>query len=634
MLRIMATADIAAGTMLGGYRVERMLGHGGMGVVYLALQVSLDRPVALKVLAPELARDDAFRQRFLNESHLAASIDHPNVIPVHEAAEDAGRLYVTMRYVDGPDLGALLRAERRLEPARAARIIAQVGAALDAAHRAGLVHRDVKPGNVLVADAGETDHCYLTDFGLVKRSASTTGLTQTGTVMGTVSYIAPEQLRGDTVDGRADVYALGCVLFEVLTGRRPFERDTDVATMWAHLSEPPPAASDYVPSVPAALDGVVRRALAKDPDERWATAGELGRAALAATETAPIVEPDVEPTEPDVPLPPGPPPAARRRRPLLVAGGLAVAAAAVAGVLLLSGDDDPGSAPAPPLRATAEVPIGGTPVTAAALGDRVWVSIFERDGRLGLADFEARQGQRTRRYGEWLGVTAVSEDRLWVGDWGDQPEDGKGSVVEADLQSGRVIRRVETVDPYELAVAPGSLWVVDVGGRVQRIDRESGEIAGRISTPEPFDVAIVGGTAWVLDYTEKALLPFDLDTAQPAGRPIDVGAQPLDTAVHGEVIWVVSEQGQLVRADPATGRTTAVAVGPVDSARLIAAGDDALWIKDKRGVTRVDPADPTRQETLRLTGALEDIAASGTVAYVTRESSEEASSVVRIEHSD
>jgi serine/threonine protein kinase len=275
-------ARLAAGTMLAGYRIERFLGQGGMGVVYLASQLSLDRPVALKLIAPARAADAAFRERFLRESRLAASLDHPNVVPVHEAGEDAGVLFVAMRYVAGADLGAVLRAAGTLDGARAARIVAQVGDALDAAHDRGLVHRDVKPANVLVADPGGADHCYLTDFGLTKQTAAdetVSAMTQTGTILGTLQYMAPEQFRGGAVDARTDVYALGCVLHELLAGRPPFVRDTEVATMFAHLTEPPPALG-------GPFDEIIERALEKAPARRFQSAGDLGRAALRAAAEA------------------------------------------------------------------------------------------------------------------------------------------------------------------------------------------------------------------------------------------------------------------------------------------------------------------------------------------------------------
>jgi hypothetical protein len=267
-----------------GYRIERQLGRGGMGVVYLAEQVRLRRYVALKLIVPELAEDEEFRRRFERESQMAASLDHPNVIPVYEAGEADGALFISMRYVEGHDLRAVIRAAGRLDPARAARLVGQLGDALDAAHARGLVHRDVKPANVLVAGEAGTvsEHGYLTDFGLTKHVSSSSGITHTGQWVGTLDYVAPEQISGGQLDARVDVYSLGCVLFEALTGRVPYPKDSDVAKMFAHMNEPPAAVSALVPGAGLAFDAVVVRALAKTPDERYPSAGDLGRAAEAA----------------------------------------------------------------------------------------------------------------------------------------------------------------------------------------------------------------------------------------------------------------------------------------------------------------------------------------------------------------
>ena len=284
--------DPRIGTDIGGYRIEELIGRGGMGVVYRAEQIALGRRVALKLVAPELAEDPGFRERFQRESRLAASIEHPNVIPVHEAGEAEGSVYISMRYVDGTDLRLLIREQGQLEPARAARLVAQVGDALDAAHASGLVHRDVKPANVVIGTVGGHEHAYLTDFGLTKHASSQGGLTRTGEWVGTVDYVAPEQISGGGVDARSDVYALGCVLFQALTGSVPFERDSDVAKMYAHLHEPPPSPLEVAPDLPPALAGVVARALAKDPGNRYQSAGDLGRAAVAAAENTRIAEPE------------------------------------------------------------------------------------------------------------------------------------------------------------------------------------------------------------------------------------------------------------------------------------------------------------------------------------------------------
>ena len=256
-----------------------------MGVVYRAVQLDLGRPVAVKVIAADRARDPGLRARFAREARLAASIDHPNLVPVHAAGEDGGRLYLVMRFVPGTDLHRALKRDGRLECSYAASVVAQVAAGLDAAHAAGLVHRDVKPANVLLAG----DHVYLGDFGLSRLQASAERFTESGAWVGTVDYMSPEHLRGEPCDARSDVYALGCVLFAALTGRAPFRRETVPATMSAHLHEPPPWPSDLAP-VPRAFDDVIARALAKRPEDRFPSAGDLGRAALAAASGSDVTE--------------------------------------------------------------------------------------------------------------------------------------------------------------------------------------------------------------------------------------------------------------------------------------------------------------------------------------------------------
>jgi WD40 repeat protein/tRNA A-37 threonylcarbamoyl transferase component Bud32 len=273
--------DSLIGAELGGYRLESVIARGGMGVVYLAEHRRLERQVALKVLAPELAESDGFRERFLQESRIAAGLNHPNVIPIHDAGEADGVLFIAMRYVEGVDLADLIDRDGPLPVTRALAIVSQVAGALDAAHARGLVHRDVKPGNVLIA---EGDHAYLTDFGVTKQvSDSVVGMTAAGEVLGTVAYMSPESIEGEEADHRADVYSLGCVLYECLTGSPPFEGSRPMAVMFAHVQEEPPAASASRPELPVALDAVVARALAKEPDQRYSTCRELAQAAVVVT---------------------------------------------------------------------------------------------------------------------------------------------------------------------------------------------------------------------------------------------------------------------------------------------------------------------------------------------------------------
>ncbi|MFD9563288.1 serine/threonine-protein kinase [Streptomyces sp. NPDC059994] len=260
------------GRQIAGYRIEGEIGRGGMAVVYRARDLRLERTVALKLLAPELARNDTFRQRFTHESRVAAAIDHPHIVPVFEAGETDGVLYIAMRYVAGRDLRALLDQEGPLPVATAARIAAQVASALDAAHAHDLVHRDVKPGNILVAQGTDSDHpehVYLTDFGLTKKSLSLTGFTSVGQFVGTLDYVAPEQISGRPVDGRCDVYSLACVVYETMAGAPPFQRDDDMALLWAHQYDQPPALTERRPDIAAGIDGVMAKALAKSPDDRY-----------------------------------------------------------------------------------------------------------------------------------------------------------------------------------------------------------------------------------------------------------------------------------------------------------------------------------------------------------------------------
>ena len=277
--------DPRVGTELAGYRIESLLGSGGMSVVYVAEDLRLKRKVALKLLAAALAEDEAFRDRFLRESELAASIDHPNIVPIYEAGTTEDLLFIAMRYVEGRDLKEHLE-RGPVDTADAIGIVAQVASALDAAHARGLVHRDVKPSNVLL-DTGArpdgSDHVYLADFGLTTRISEGSGIGDSGHLLGTIDYVAPEQIAGEEIDGRADVYSLGCVLYECLLGQAPFRSDSDLAVVFAHLEEEPPTPSAQRPELPAALDGVIARALAKEPDERYPTCREFARAALAVS---------------------------------------------------------------------------------------------------------------------------------------------------------------------------------------------------------------------------------------------------------------------------------------------------------------------------------------------------------------
>ena len=373
-----------------------------MGILYLAVEPGLDRRVALKLIAPEAAAEEVFAKRFAEESRIAASIEHPNVVPIYAAGEEDGVPFIAMRYVAGSDLGRRIAREGRLQPEDAVALIAQVANGLDAIHAVGLVHRDVKPANVLLSGEAGDEHAYITDFGVARNVATNSGLTQTGRFVGTLDYVAPEQISGGAVDARVDVYALGCLLFKLLTGEVPFPREGEAARLYAHLNDPSPAPSLYAPAVGMALDDVVARAMSKQPGDRYPSAGDLGRAALAALsgaavtipertvatgaaatvepETAAAIEPTAESTPPEIEAPSAataetgrlrpephepltePEVEGPKRNPLLIGGALAaIAVVVVLGFVLLSsgggGDETAsGDGTTTPREATTEEP--------------------------------------------------------------------------------------------------------------------------------------------------------------------------------------------------------------------------------------------------------------------------------------
>ena len=319
--------DSRLGTDLGLYHIERVLGRGGMGVVYLAEQTELGRKVALKLLPDELAQDAEFRARFERESRLAASLDHPNIIPIFEAGELDGTVYLAMRYVEGTDLASRLHDEPRLTNDEIVHLLAQVARALDAAHGRGLVHRDVKPANVLLdpsAGDSEGDHAYLTDFGLTKQAGAETGLTKAGSFLGTLAYMAPEQIEGQDVDGRADQYSLAAMAFEALTGQVPFKRDQEIAVAMAHLKDAVPSARAMRPDLPAAVDDVLAQGMAKDREARYRTGAafveELRQALAGGTVSARAIGAEAK----------------RPRTPLLVAAAFGLGLVGIAGLFLIT----------------------------------------------------------------------------------------------------------------------------------------------------------------------------------------------------------------------------------------------------------------------------------------------------------
>jgi serine/threonine-protein kinase len=585
-------AQLAPGTRLAGFRIDAPIGRGGMGVVYRATQLSLERTVALKVVAPEFASSPAFRERFIRESKVAASLDNAHVLPVYAAGEDGGHLYLAMRYVHGADLGSLLRAQEALSAERVIALLAQVAEALDAAHARGLVHRDVKPANVLVEPRGDREHAFLADFGLTKSSDSASRLTMTGQVLGTVDYTSPEQIRGEPVDARSDVYSLGCLAFEALTGTVPFPHADEVAKLWAHLHEAPPSATSLRPGLPAALDDVLQRALAKEPARRFASAGALARAARSALEC------------------PGNPAARtfgrrgsrvarglRRRGRHIVAGAIIVAAVAVAIAaavpLVDGGTSDAGSAGG---GFGAPIRLAQSPDRIAFLGEHLWVLQVEL-GRM------ARIDPRSRKVDYF---TAPID--LAGGDFPDVASGFGGLWVAHGIPSVGGVDRIEPRDaegvahvplPSARAVTAGRRWVwaaapgdASAPGVVIRIDPRSNRRTGSPIVIGGVPVAMVerAGALWIVDRARNRVLRVDANTARTTAR-IDVGRGPERLALTDDAVWVANLTDRtLSRIDPQTNEVVGAAISLGKEIEDIAATEDALWVAGSDAtLTRLDP---------------------------------------------
>jgi YVTN family beta-propeller protein len=608
---------IGPGSTFAGYRVESLVGRGGMGVVYRATDLSLERPVALKLIAPELAQDERFRTRFLREPRLAAALDHPNVIPIYEAGEHDGQLYLAMRFVEGSDLKTVLEHEGPLSPQRALAVLAQVAGALDAAHRRGLVHRDVKPANVLLDEEG---HVYLTDFGITKQMGGDS--TDTGQVVGTLDYLAPEQIRGETVDGRTDCYALACVLYECLAGAPPFRRQTEAETLWAHMQEQPAPLRGH-----PALDPVLGQALAKEKDERYSECSDLIEAAAVALGL------DAPPPTRRPRIGPG---LIRRRRAIVAAGLLLLAAATAAAIVALtSRDDDHQGAPIgngvaainPAEGRVDSFTEAATAPSNIAVGEgAVWVLNTEDET---VARIDPKTKAVTRRF-RTRGVPtdiAAGGGALWIGNGGGHDANYTISVSRVEPKTGAITRTVKLPDPTgdaftatfnwgfpQIAVGSGAVWAVDPDHTISRIDPATGELVATIDadagpgiaagedgvwfladpgvkridprtnrvgqtipigSQSTFGIAVGAGSVWTADQEEGLIWRIE-PGPDPATRTIDVGVGVTYIAFGGGAIWAANYiDGTVSRIDPRTNTVTARV--PIGAAQALAAGAGSVW---------------------------------------------------------
>jgi serine/threonine-protein kinase len=540
------TSELQVGSDFVGYRIEQLIGRGGMGVVYRAYDLRLKRAVALKLVSPELALDERFRERFARETEAAMSLEHPNVVPVYDAGDVAGHFYLAMRLVEGADLRKLLSAEGRLSPPRALAICRQTCGALDAAHARGLVHRDVKPSNVLL---DENEHVYLADFGLARRFEEQGAPTVEGRSVGTPAYLAPEQIEGSPVDGRADVYALGCLLFECLTGRPPFTSGSRLAVAWAHLEEEPPSARELDSELPEAIDAVIATAMAKDPGDRYPTCGALVAAAEEAFGLG-------KPTG-----------LARRRRVLLAALGILVVTAAILAAFFATRGAGGHAAPPVPVvrgdsiaridpktnRVSRVIDVGWDPMAAAVGGRSVWsynngdLSVSEIDARTNTVRKRTAVRVRPVSFSLLVGPFLVADaEAAWL-----VGLDGQGRPVLTKFPSGGGEARRYRLDrkPLAVAVGQGGVWVVGRSARdnqVLQVDPATGEVTRRVVLPhsariDSLDTGL--GFVWAGSSSTATVYRIDPRSATLAGR-IDVGTRSGRPEVEFGRLWIgVSDGG-------------------------------------------------------------------------------------------
>jgi YVTN family beta-propeller protein len=625
----MGAMVITSGTIFAGFRIEAEIGRGGMGVVYRARHLALDREEALKVISPALSTDPHFRERFQRESRLAASLEHPNVVPVDHAGDEEGILYLSMRLVEGSDLRRIVEAEGPLDTRRVARLVGGIASGLDAAHARGMVHRDVKPANVLIEGADGKERVFLTDFGISRIAAGGATVTASGELLGSADYVAPEQIAGDRVDHRADVYALGCLLHFALTGQAPFPRDNDLAKLFAHANAPRPRPSELVPGLPSELDGVVARAMAIRPEYRYDSAGEL------AAEVEAIIR-GAEPVAPGAPSPPPPTaPEARTRRlprprsrrlPAIIASCAGLVAAGVVVALLLGGGGGGGEATGPHPVATVEV--GREPTGLAVSPARLWVA-SRGDSALYAIHLVTNQLARppVPTDGDTVSV-AVAFDSLWavnrgsgtllrmdqlrtgvpieipVGanpsdvtfdkDWVWVANQRDDTVSRIDPDTNQVDATVQVdAGPAGIATGAGAVWVASAGAAsVSEIDPSRAKVVGKIPIGQrPSELDVGHGSVWVSDISNDTVTRIRAQSLN-VGDPIEVGERPTAVAIGVGYVWVANGGDSTVtRVDPSAAAPAdppiPVGRGPAD----VAVAKGAVWTSNSEAstVTRIRP---------------------------------------------
>jgi ABC-type transport system substrate-binding protein len=604
------TASLEPGTIVAGFRIESFVGEGAMGRVYLAQETATGRHVALKLLGPELARDERFRRRFLRETELAASLDHPHVVKTIASGEEDGTLYLAMVYVAGSDLRKLLRTEGPLDPERALALVEQVADALDAAHAAGLVHRDVKPGNILVTETETGEEALVCDFGLARHVSSVSSLTVDRGFVGTIDYVSPEQIESGEVDSRADVYSLGCVLFECLAGVSPFDRETELSVLFAHLNDPPPRLTEARPDLPDELDAMFAVALAKSPGERYQTCAELVRATRAALKGKVL---------------------ARRRRirrrVLVVVGAVALAAgAAVAAILATRGTPRPHGGGLPvSLRPSAvnlidprthqvvdhvgvgtQVPIADTGWDAVFTKHAAWVLVAGKQ-RLVRVDLRTRKVTASLSFPWPVGAITSSGNSVWVA------QDTGPEIEELDADSGKIVRHV-TIQGGQaenaVAYGAGSLWIASGKGMI-RLDPTSGRILHRfpIAGISSLRIVYADGAVWAARQGNGEVVKIDPVVNLIVHQNLLHGWVS-DLAVGGGSVWVSIVPGSVYRlSEDALGVQQTLAAGP--DPEQISFGGGGLWVSD--------PTAGTVSRLAQISGARETLSGRGadpvTAAY-------------------